>query len=181
MKELIKVIKADLLRRDHTLKDKKLLFFFYRMWFDNGFKALFWYRVTKRYGHNILLKPFLYLIYRRYTYKRGISLAISQKIGQGFYIAHGQFPLMINGEIGDNCTVHQFVTIGANWNKGAPVIGNNVMIGSGAQVIGNVAIGDNAVIGAGAVVTKNVPPNCTVVGVPAYIVVRDGLKVKEFL
>jgi len=106
---------------------------------------------------------------------------LTKKIGKGFYIAHGQFPIMINGEIGENCTVHQFVTVGANWGKGAPVVGNNVTIGSSAQVIGNVTIGDNVIIGAGAVVTKSVPPNCTVVGVPAYIIERNGIKVKEFL
>jgi serine O-acetyltransferase len=62
-----------------------------------------------------------------------------------------------------------------------PIIGNNVYIGAGAKILGSITIGDNVIIGANAVVTRNVPPNCTVAGVPARIIKRDGVRVKESL
>lgn len=94
-------------------------------------------------------------------------------------IWHG-FSTIINAKsIGNNCTIYQQVTIG-NWN-GTPKIGNNVTIFPGAKVIGNITVGDNVKIGANAVVSKNVPENCTVVGVPAFIVKRNGIRVREKL
>jgi serine O-acetyltransferase len=100
-------------------------------------------------------------------------------IGYRFMIWHG-FSTIINAKsIGNNCTIYQQVTIG-NWN-GTPKIGNNVTIFPGAKVIGNITVGDNVKIGANAVVSKNVPENCTVVGVPAFIVKRNGIRVREKL
>ncbi len=90
----------------------------------------------------------------------------------GLCILHG-FGIVINSncEIGKNCTILQNVTIG--WNKdGCPKIGDDVYIGAGAIIIGNIIIGNNVKIGAGTVVTKNVPDNCTVVGNPARIIKR---------
>ena len=71
------------------------------------------------------------------------------------------------------------LTIGYSRGDDGPTIGNNVAIKAGAKVLGNITIGDNSVEGANAVVFRNVPPNCTVVGVPAYIVKRDGKKTNE--
>jgi len=73
------------------------------------------------------------------------------------------------------------VTIGWADKTGGPVIEDNVTINAGAKVIGNIVIGSNSKVGANAVVVKNVPPNCTVVGVPAYIVRKNGVKLKEAL
>ncbi len=78
--------------------------------------------------------------------------------------------------IGSNLHVKHNVTIG-NANGGLPVIGNNVHIGCGAVVAGNITVGDNVMIGANCVVVKNVPSNCTVVGNPAYIVKLNGERV----
>lgn len=104
-----------------------------------------------------------------------------RQMGPGFFVQHG-VGSNINGEsIGANCRVNQQVTIGYGNGPRLPRIGNNVHIGAGARILGDVVIGDNVIIGANAVVTKNVPPNCTVVGVPAYIVRRDGKKVREEL
>lgn len=77
--------------------------------------------------------------------------------------------------------IYQQVTVGYSDDEKAPIIGDNVTIFPGAKVIGDVVIGNNVVIGANAVVVKNVPANCTVVGVPAYIIRRDGKKIIEKL
>lgn len=77
--------------------------------------------------------------------------------------------------LGNNCTVFHNVTLGQNKDK-YPIIGNNVIIYSGAKIIGNVRVGDNAIIGANAVVTKNVPKNAIVGGVPAKIIKYRGDK-----
>ncbi len=100
------------------------------------------------------------------------------KIGPGLFIQHGFCTVIAAAEIGDNCWINQQVTIGYSNTTDRPTIGNNVSIGAGAKVIGNVSIGDNSKVGANAVVVKNVPSNATVVGVPAYIVKKDGVKVQ---
>lgn len=76
-------------------------------------------------------------------------------------------------KIGKNCTIYQQVTIAQDEQGKAAVIGDNVLIGAGAKIIGNVTIGDNAKIGANAVVVKDVPPNATAVGVPARIILHE--------
>ncbi|MBA3942960.1 MAG: hypothetical protein H0X37_00190 [Herpetosiphonaceae bacterium] len=101
-------------------------------------------------------------------------------IGPGLFIQHGFSTIIAAKSIGENCWINQQVTIGYSRDE-CPTIGNNVVITAGAKVLGNISIGDNTVIGANAVVVKNVPPNCTVVGVPAYIIKRDGKKTKEEL
>jgi len=100
-------------------------------------------------------------------------------IGPGLFIQHGFSTVIACDRIGENCWINQQVTIGYSNDTDCPVIGNNVRIAAGAKVFGKITVGDNSIIGANAVVCKNVPPNCTVVGVPAYIVRRDGVKVKE--
>lgn len=100
-------------------------------------------------------------------------------IGPGLFIQHGFATVIFADRIGCNCWINQCVTIG-HLNEGArPVLGDNVMVTTGAKVLGDITIGDNVKIGANAVVLRNVPPNCTVVGVPAYIVKRDGRRVRE--
>lgn len=110
------------------------------------------------------------------------TLFISVKeIGPGLFIQHGFSTIIVANRIGKNCWINQQVTIGYSNSKDCPTIGDNVVINAGAKVIGKVTIGDNSKVGANAVVVKNVPPNVTVVGVPAYIVRRDGLRVNERL
>jgi serine O-acetyltransferase len=102
-------------------------------------------------------------------------------IGERLMLWHA-FSTIINAEsIGKDCTIFQQVTIGKGKDDKVPTIGNNVVIFAGAIIIGGISIGDNVKIGAGAVVTKNIPENCTVVGCSAYIVKRNGIKVKEEL
>lgn len=101
-------------------------------------------------------------------------------IGPRLFIQHG-FSTMIMADIGENCWINQQVTIGYKDKTGRPKIGNNVRITAGAKVLGNIEVGDNVTVGANAVVVKDVPNNCVVVGIPAYIIKRDGVKVEEKL
>jgi serine O-acetyltransferase len=95
------------------------------------------------------------------------------------FIQHGICTIIAAKTIGENCFINQQVTIGYKDKMNSPTIGNNVVIASGSKVIGGVTIGDNVTIGANAVVVKNVPENCVVVGVPAYIIKRNRVRVKE--
>ncbi len=104
----------------------------------------------------------------------GIEIHPAARIGEGLFIDHGMG--VVIGEttfIGDDCTLMQGVTLGGASTrrvKRHPTLGNGVMVGAGAKVIGAVEIGDNARIGAGSVVVTNVPPNATVVGVPGHVI-----------
>lgn len=113
----------------------------------------------------------------------GIEIHPGAKIGRGLFIDHGSGVVIgETAEIGDNVTIYQGVTLGGTGKekgKRHPTIGNNVTISAGAKVLGSFTVGDNVKIGAGSVVLKSVPPNCTVVGVPGRIVIRDGVKVED--
>ncbi len=113
--------------------------------------------------------------------KTGIEIHPAAKIGRRMFIDHGTGVVIgETAEIGDDVTIYQGVTLGGTGKelgKRHPTIGNNVMIGSGAKVLGPVVIGDNSKIASGAVVLRNIPENCTAVGVPAKIVKRDGVRV----
>ena len=111
----------------------------------------------------------------------GIEIHPGAKIGKGFFIDHGMG--VVIGEttvIGDNCTIYQNVTLGGTGKdkgKRHPTIGNNVMIGSGAKVLGPFTVGSNSKIAANAVVLSEVPENSTCVGVPARVVKINNQKV----
>lgn len=104
----------------------------------------------------------------------GIEIHPGAQIGKGLFIDHGC--AVVIGEttvIGDNCTIYQGATLGGTGKhvgKRHPTIGNNVMIGAGAKVLGPVTIGDNSKVAAGAVVLKDIPENSTAVGIPARVV-----------
>lgn len=97
----------------------------------------------------------------------GIHIPREVEIGFGLYIAHGM-PVVVNptARIGNNCNLSQFVTIGSNHGRAA-TLGDNVYIGPNVTIVEDVRIGSNSVVGAGAVVVHDVPPDSTVVGVPA--------------
>jgi serine O-acetyltransferase len=111
----------------------------------------------------------------------GIEIHPGATIGKSLFIDHGMG--VVIGEttiIGDNVTLYQGVTLGGTGKekgKRHPTIGDNVVIGTGAKVLGNITIGDNSYIGANAVVIKDIPPNSTVVGVPGRITKQDGKKI----
>jgi serine O-acetyltransferase len=120
-------------------------------------------------------------ISQRAVRKTGIEIHPGATIGKGFFIDHGSG--VIIGEtaiVGDNVTLYQGVTLGGTGKetgKRHPTIGDNVMISAGAKIIGSFTVGENSKIGAGSVVLEEVPPNCTVVGVPGRIVKRDNIKI----
>lgn len=120
-------------------------------------------------------------ISQRCSHKTGIEIHPAAKIGKNFFIDHGTGVVIgETTEIGDNVTLYQGVTLGGTGKelgKRHPTLGNNVMVGSGAKVLGPVIIGDDTRIAAGAVVVHNIPANCTAVGVPARVIKRDGVRV----
>jgi serine O-acetyltransferase len=140
------------------------------------YRNLFYYRIAK--DTDFWTRFFLGIARRLYRPMETLYL-LTPSIGPGFYIQHGFSTIIGAVSIGENCWINQQVTVGFTDATSCPTIGNNVIINAGAKVLGAVTIGDNSKIGANAVVVKDVPPNCTVVGVPAYIVRRDGNKVKE--
>ena len=142
-----------------------------------SFKVMLYYRLA----HKMYLRRHFFLarwISQKGSRKTGIEIHPGAKIGKGFFIDHGNG--VIIGEttvIGDNVTLYQGVTLGGTGKeqgKRHPTIGNNVMISTGAKVLGSFKIGDNSKIGAGSVVLKEVPPNSTVVGVPGQVVKRNN-------
>jgi serine O-acetyltransferase len=104
-------------------------------------------------------------------------------IGEGFFIDHGSGVVIgETAEIGNNVTIYHQVTLGGSGKekgKRHPTIGNNVVIGNGARVLGSFTVGDNSRIGAGSVVVRPVPPDSTVVGNPGRIVAQNGRKVAD--
>ena len=113
----------------------------------------------------------------------GVEIHPGATIGRGLFIDHGTGVVIgETTEIGDNCTIYQGVTLGGTGKdvgKRHPTLGNNVMVGAGAKVLGPVNIGDNAKIAAGAVVLQDIPENCTAVGIPARIVRKGNVKTAD--
>ena len=146
----------------------------------SGLHALIMYKISSRLRRMKI--PFLPRFISQFTkIVTGIEIHPGATIGEGFFIDHGMG--VVIGEttiIGKNVTVFQGVTLGGTGKergKRHPTLGNNVVVGAGAKVLGDVTIGDNVQIGANAVVIKNVPPNSTVVGVPGRIVKVEGKKI----
>ncbi len=142
-----------------------------------SFKAVMMYRTAHKWyvnGHYFWAR----WLSQKAVRKTGIEIHPGAQIGKGLFIDHGSG--VIIGEttiIGDNCTLYQGVTLGGTGKeqgKRHPTLGNNVMVSAGAKVLGSFTIGDNCKIGAGSVVLEEVPPNCTVVGVPGRIVRRNN-------
>lgn len=140
--------------------------------------------LSYRRAHKLYTKGHYFrarFISQRAARKTGIEIHPGAVIGKGFFIDHGSG--VIIGEtaiVGDNVTLYQGVTLGGTGKetgKRHPTIGDNVMISAGAKIIGSFTVGENSKIGAGSVVLEEVPPNCTVVGVPGRIVKRDNIKI----
>ncbi|MDD7284847.1 MAG: serine O-acetyltransferase [Candidatus Fimisoma sp.] len=157
----------------------------------NGFEVLIcypgiWALILHRpahwlYKHNIkLIARIISQLARWFT---GIEIHPGASIGRRCFIDHG-LAIIIGEttEIGDDVTIYQGVTLGGtgkDTGKRHPTIGNRVMISSGAKVLGPFKVGDDVKIGAGAVVLKEIPPNCTVVGIPGTIVKRNGQSTQD--
>jgi serine O-acetyltransferase len=145
-----------------------------------SFKVMLHYRVA----HKLYNRKMYFLaryVSQRGVRKTGIEIHPGATIGEGLFIDHGNG--VIIGEttiIGNNVTLYQGVTLGGTGKehgKRHPTICDNVMISAGAKVLGSFTVGENSKIGAGSVVLEEVPPNCTVVGVPGRIVKRDNIAI----
>jgi serine O-acetyltransferase len=136
-------------------------------------RAMAWFRFGCWCKQNRI--PFLpgftqRLIYRRY----GLEILVGSDIGGGLYIAHPIGTVISPKRMGRNCSIIAAVTIGMRNTWDFPDIGNEVFIGAGARVLGEIKIGDGAVIGANAVVINNVPAGATAVGIPARVIGAKG-------
>ncbi len=163
-----------ILERDPAARNGFEVFLLY-----SGFHALLWYRAAHfMYKHGFkFIGRLLSQLGRWFT---GVEIHPGAQIGRGLMIDHGMG--VVIGEttvIGDNCTIYQCVTLGGTGKetgKRHPTLGNNVMVGSGAKILGPFTVGDNSKIAAGAVVLSEVPPNSTAVGIPARVVRQNGKK-----
>lgn len=177
---MFELLKEDILsvkQRDPAAKNSIEIFFLYP-----GLKAI---RMHRRahwfYEHNMHFMA--RYISQRAARKTNIEIHPGAKIGRRFFIDHGTGVVIgETAEIGDDVTIYQGVTLGGTGKdkgKRHPTIGNNVMIGAGAKVLGPFTVGNNCNIAAGSVVLDAIPDNCTAVGSPARIVRRNGIRVDE--
>ncbi len=147
-----------------------------------GLHALYFHRVAHWLWNHRLKTPgrFVSHVSRFLT---GIEIHPGAVIGPGLFIDHGMGVVIgETTEMGENVTIYQGVTLGGTSlekKKRHPTIGNNVVIGAGAKILGPFKVGDNSRIGSGSVVVKEVPPNSLVVGVPGQVTYRDGKRVPQ--
>jgi len=142
-----------------------------------GFHAMLAYRIAHRF-HTWGVPIIPRVISQLARWLTGIEIHPAAKIGRGFFIDHGMGVVIgETTEIGDHVTLFQGVTLGGTGKergKRHPTLGNHVVVGAGAKILGGIKIGDNVKIGAKSVVLKSVPPNSTVIGVPARIIKTEG-------
>lgn len=147
-----------------------------------GFHALLAYRLAHWLTQHDV--PFLpRAISQLARWLTGIEIHPSAKIGASFFIDHGMGVVIgETAEVGDHVTLFQGVTLGGTGKergKRHPTLGNHVVVGAGAKILGGITIGDNVKIGANSVVVKSVPPNSTVIGVPARIIKSQGERLPD--
>ena len=141
------------------------------------FRNLYYFRLSKETRFLRAVVRLTKIFYRPLS---TLHIGWDCEFGPGLFIQHGDCT-MVSCKMGKNGWINQHVAIGALDNDGFPTLGDNCRITVGAKVLGNIHLGDNVTVGANAVVVRNVPSNCVVVGVPAYIVKRNGVKVREKL
>jgi serine O-acetyltransferase len=140
-------------------------------------RAVAWFRFgswCKRRGIPFLPGWVQRKIYAHY----GLEISVGADIGGGLYIAHPIGTVISVRRMGRNCSIIAAVTIGMRNEWAFPVIGDNVFIGAGARVLGDITIGDNAVIGANAVVIRDIPSSATAVGIPAKVIRKNNILVE---
>jgi serine O-acetyltransferase len=148
----------------------------------SGVHALIFYRIAHRLhkAEHYFAARAVSQLARHYT---GVEIHPGATIGKGLVIDHGMGVVIgETAEIGDNCTIYQGVTLGGTGKdvgKRHPTLGNGVLVGAGAKVLGPFKIGDNTKIAANAVVLDEIPDDCTAVGIPAKIVKKQGQKVED--
>lgn len=166
-----------IMERDPAAKSKAEVILLY-----SGLHAVAAYRVAHALhlrGHEFSAR----LLSQGARFLTGIEIHPGATIGRGLFIDHGSGVVIgETAEIGDGCTLYQGVTLGGtgkHTGKRHPTLGNNVMVGAGAKVLGPFRIGDNAKVAAGAVVLDEVPSDSTAVGIPAHVAKREGVRVQN--
>lgn len=159
-------------RRDPAARNVWEIFFLY-----SGFHALIYYRIGNFfYRHKMFF--IARLVSQMGRFFTGIEIHPGATIGRGLFIDHGSGVVIgETAEIGDECTLYQGVTLGGtgkDTGKRHPTLGDGVLVGAGAKVLGPFKVGDRAKIAAGSVVLTEIPPDCTAVGSPARVVRRNG-------
>ena len=148
----------------------------------SGLHAIIWHRLAHKL-YNARLFFLARLISQISRFFTGIEIHPGAKIGRGVFIDHGSGVVIgETAEVGDGCTIYQGVTLGGTGKdkgKRHPTLGKNVLVGSGARILGPFTVGDNAKIAANAVVLSEVPANSTAVGVPARVVRLNGVRVEQ--
>lgn len=148
----------------------------------SGFHAIFMYRFAHML-YNIKLKTLSRIISQFARFLTGVEIHPAAKIGKGFFIDHGMGVVIgETSELGKNVTLYQGVTLGGTGKekgKRHPTLGDNVMVGAGAKILGSIELGDNVKIGAGSVVIDPVPADSTVIGIPGRVVSRNGKRVQR--
>ena len=178
------ILNADLRRVRSDISIQK---FVSAILFNHSFKFLFWFRIGNFCTENKFFRPILLILYlfnRRLNHKYGIQMSIGTNVGKGLFFPHySSIVISVDSIIGEHVTIFNGVTIGTErgGNKqGAPTIGNNVVIATGAKVIGGIVVGNNVFIGANAVVVKDIPDNAVVGGIPARILNMNGIDKTSF-
>lgn len=177
---MFKTIKQDLdvvFERDPAATSKLEVILTYA-----GFHALLAYRLSHwLWARGVPFVP--RVISQLARWLTGIEIHPAAKIGTGFFIDHGMGVVIgETAEIGDYVTLFQGVTLGGTGKergKRHPTLGNHVVVGAGAKILGGIKIGDNVKIGANSVVLKSVPANSTVIGVPARLIKMEGERLPE--
>ena len=163
--------------RDPAARSKAEILLLY-----SGVHAIFAHRIAHRFYEKEWFFP-ARAISQFSRFLTGIEIHPGATIGKGLFIDHGMGVVIgETTEIGDNCTIYQGVTLGGTGKdvgKRHPTIGDNVMIGAGAKVLGPVKIGSNSKIASNAVVIHEVPEDSTAVGIPAKVVRRGGVRVYD--
>ena len=146
-----------------------------------SFQVTFWYRLAHclKSRRSWMYYP-IALIHRHYGHKYGIGLSADLEVGGGLRFAHFSCIFIGAKKIGKNLTIYQGCTIGAVHGKGAPSIGDNVLMYAGSKIVGKVRGGNNVVVGANAVVVNDVPDNAVVVGVPARVVSLNASNITQY-
>ncbi len=168
-----------ILERDPAARNGLEVFLLYP-----GLHAVIYYRIAHWFFKR-RMKFIARMISQTAKFFTGIEIHPGATIGRGLFIDHGTGVVIgETAEIGDNCTIYQGVTLGGtgkDTGKRHPTLGNNVMIGAGAKVLGPFKVGDNSKVAANAVVLTEIEENSTCVGVPARVVRRGNVKVKADL
>lgn len=174
-----KIIYCDLIRF-HNCPNKKHNFFLWIKIIHPKFLPILLIRIARLLYKSIFFRPFSSIPMFINFFLYGIEVTPKCDIGEGLFLPHTSGTVIGANKIGKNVTIFQGVTLGAKYAdteyriETRPSVGNNIVIGSGAKILGNITIGDNSIISANSLVIESVPNDVTVIGIPAIIKKRSN-------